>query len=427
LTDWDLLIKGNYQLTAFISSSASDLNRSDDTARMAVKIDPNVKITTIEMTNSSSCFSKGMVVYPEVEIINTGNMDLFNAPLRVEVLFGANVTYIYYDTLRGVLNPGDTIAHHIFPDFYTVQGDDPYFNLVSFIEFPCGAMPEINSIIIMECIDLRDLSLDSLTNFTKPYDLFGEEITLKASLTNLDYTADFNNVKITALIDNGTTTDTLRGTINTISVGTTNFIHTFTSTYIVPSVPTYKITVFVDNQDRYTNNDTITIYRNAKFAPESPIITTDTLPDGEIGVAYSATLTAIGDTPLTWTIRSGSGNLPDGLNLSAASGEILGIPTAVGTFTFTVEATNDLGVDAKVLSIVIRDVGINDVEKSTSSIHPNPTSGKIYLSKESNVKVYSILGKLLLETFGKEVDLSPYAQGIYFLQVDAVWTKVIKK
>ena len=60
-------------------------------------------------------------------------------------------------------------------------------------------------------------------------------------------------------------------------------------------------------------------------------------------------------------------------------------------------------------------------------IYPNPTTGMVYFPTESNIRIYTIMGKLLQETFGKEVDLSAYPQGMYFLRTENAWTKVIKE
>ena len=91
----------------------------------------------------------------------------------------------------------------------------------------------------------------------------------------------------------------------------------------------------------------------ARFVPDTytVIVTTDTLPDGKTGKAYSHTLTAISTAPITWRIDEGA--LPAGLRLNEKTGEISGIPTAAGTATFTVKAENSEGSDTRALSIII--------------------------------------------------------------------------
>jgi len=67
---------------------------------------------------------------------------------------------------------------------------------------------------------------------------------------------------------------------------------------------------------------------NGKPDPPSQIkISTSSLPSGQIGTAYSATLTATGGvSPYTWSLASGS--LPAGLTLNASTGAITGTPSA---------------------------------------------------------------------------------------------------
>ena len=91
----------------------------------------------------------------------------------------------------------------------------------------------------------------------------------------------------------------------------------------------------------------------ARFAHSghSVTITTDTLSDGKVGVAYSQTLTADVTNPITWHVTAGE--LPKGLSLNRATGEISGTPKAAGAATFTVMAANSLGSDTKVLTITI--------------------------------------------------------------------------
>src|SRR2546425_2376591 len=73
-------------------------------------------------------------------------------------------------------------------------------------------------------------------------------------------------------------------------------------------------------------------------------ITTTSLPSGTVGVAYSTTLSATGGTPpYTWSLTTGS--LPPGLALST-SGTISGTPTAAGSYTFTIQASDSVGQKA---------------------------------------------------------------------------------
>ncbi|MBR1603668.1 MAG: putative Ig domain-containing protein, partial [Synergistaceae bacterium] len=83
----------------------------------------------------------------------------------------------------------------------------------------------------------------------------------------------------------------------------------------------------------------------------APTITTSSLAAGTVGTAYSTTLTASGTTPITWSVSSGS--LPTGLSLNASTGIISGTPSAAGTFSFTVTASNSAGSNTKSLSITV--------------------------------------------------------------------------
>jgi hypothetical protein len=82
---------------------------------------------------------------------------------------------------------------------------------------------------------------------------------------------------------------------------------------------------------------------NGQVINTPPSITTSSLTNGTVGVAYSQTLTATGGTaPYSWTIASGT--LPAGLTLSA-SGVISGTPPTVGgptSVTFKVTDANSL-------------------------------------------------------------------------------------
>ncbi|GAB3791141.1 putative Ig domain-containing protein [Dyella agri] len=74
-------------------------------------------------------------------------------------------------------------------------------------------------------------------------------------------------------------------------------------------------------------------------ASPSVTITPSSLPGGTVGITYSQAVSASnGTSPYSYTISAGA--LPAGLTINPASGAITGTPTAGGSFTFTVKATD---------------------------------------------------------------------------------------
>jgi hypothetical protein len=95
---------------------------------------------------------------------------------------------------------------------------------------------------------------------------------------------------------------------------------------------------------------------------------TTSLPAGEIGSAYSQTVSATGAWGISgWTLASGT--LPAGLTLNSATGLISGTPTTPGSSTFTVQATG-LGTPAQTatqsLSVTVAKAGLKVVGSSAT-------------------------------------------------------------
>lgn len=111
-------------------------------------------------------------------------------------------------------------------------------------------------------------------------------------------------------------------------------------------------------------------------APEVLVITTTSLPSGNVGQTYSRTIEATGGTPpLSWSIVSGS--LPQNLDFNTQTGHISGTPTTVGTSTFTVRIADVAGqADTQSLSILI-DPAVPPTITTTSPL-PGGTVGVPY-------------------------------------------------
>ncbi len=111
------------------------------------------------------------------------------------------------------------------------------------------------------------------------------------------------------------------------------------------------------------------------IAAASLAITTQSLADGSIGVAYSQTITAIGgSTPYAFAVTSGA--LPAGLTL-ASNGAISGTPTAAGPFAFTVQVTDSSGKTATKAFTINVAAALTIV---TTSL-PNGSVGKTYTAQ----------------------------------------------
>ncbi len=96
----------------------------------------------------------------------------------------------------------------------------------------------------------------------------------------------------------------------------------------------FTVTVTDSQSEQATQMYTITI------VPAPLSFTTETLPGAQLNTAYSATLPSAtgGTSPYTYAITSGT--LPTGLTLNGTTGVISGTPTALGSSSFTVQATD---------------------------------------------------------------------------------------
>lgn len=124
---------------------------------------------------------------------------------------------------------------------------------------------------------------------------------------------------------------------------------TISGTAAVGSEGSYSVTVTASNGVSPDAHVTVTI----EVVPPLSITTT-TLPDGAYRTAYSAQVMAAGGQP-AYGFEVVGGSLPPGLSMNAF-GTVTGSPTAVGTYTFTVKATdsaNPVQTDTEQISITI--------------------------------------------------------------------------
>ena len=71
----------------------------------------------------------------------------------------------------------------------------------------------------------------------------------------------------------------------------------------------------------------------------------------------------------------------------------------------------------------------NSVKEITDTqfiVYPNPTSDMLYIGTESTIKIYNLQGVLLNESFGSQISLEKLPKGVYLLEINNVWTRIIK-
>ncbi|HXW55877.1 MAG TPA: putative Ig domain-containing protein, partial [Candidatus Cybelea sp.] len=113
-------------------------------------------------------------------------------------------------------------------------------------------------------------------------------------------------------------------------------------------------------------------------ANNSLIIATAALKNDVVGSAYSATLQANGGTtPYSWSVTAGS--LPTGLSLTASTGAISGMPSASGSFPFTVQVKDSSSPAQTATANLSISIGTSAAPLAiTTSSLPSGTQGAAY-------------------------------------------------
>jgi len=107
-------------------------------------------------------------------------------------------------------------------------------------------------------------------------------------------------------------------------------------------------TVTASNGSGPAASKTVTIYVSSR--PVGPTITAGAAPAAALGAPYSFTVRAGGFPAPTLAVTGGA--LPAGLSLDPLTGVVSGTPSAVGTSSVTITASNGVGADATATLVV---------------------------------------------------------------------------
>lgn len=120
----------------------------------------------------------------------------------------------------------------------------------------------------------------------------------------------------------------------------------------ISGTPTgYGVSSFTVRATNASGTDDQALTLTVNEAGTVPVIATPSLAVGQVGTAYSGTVTATGTAPITWSVISGA--LPDGLALNASSGAITGTPTTEQLRSATLCATNAAGTDEYAVTMMV--------------------------------------------------------------------------
>jgi hypothetical protein len=145
------------------------------------------------------------------------------------------------------------------------------------------------------------------------------------------------------------------------------------STGVLSGTPTVTGTFSFTVQ--VTDSASTSATRNFSISIASaPAITTTSLPNGSVGVAYSATV-AVSNGTSPFTFSQAGGTLPGGLTLNTSTGAITGSPTTNGSFTFSIQATDAAGATTAAQSYTVQ---IGTTLSVTTTSLPNGAVGTAY-------------------------------------------------
>ena len=138
-----------------------------------------------------------------------------------------------------------------------------------------------------------------------------------------------------------------------------------------PALGIVSFSVTVTDSNGLTKTGTFSLAVN----PLPLAIATSQLSGGTTTIAYNQVLAGTGGVaPFTWSVTAGS--LPPSLTLNPASGAITGVPSAAGTFTFTVQLSDGASSTPATRGFTI--VVVSGLSITTASVLPGVTAGAAF-------------------------------------------------
>jgi hypothetical protein len=231
---------------------------------MPVIINPALSVQVERVSGGNTdCLTGELPVWQEVTIKNIGNMDLSDIELILQIDTGSlnPTSYVtIIETCTDTILAGNDVIYR-FKTSYSAPWHTTYYAGVT-AYLLCDSALVNGKDEVVECVDTKDLYIVSIDNPSGANDVAGATVNVTATLHNRADNDFFDHSIITVLIEDskGEQVEFLTEPLPTIGVlATVNY--TFTQSYTVPNDSVYYLTVFIDKQDNYPNNDTMTIKR----------------------------------------------------------------------------------------------------------------------------------------------------------------------
>jgi hypothetical protein len=190
-------------------------------------------------------------------------MDLYDIDLILQIDTGQTGDPAYAilaETCTGTILVGDSLTYTFTSSYIVPWAVRYYTGIKAWLQCDSMLLNDRNDII--ECVNMTDLYMASIDDFSSSIDNVGSSIQVRAILKNRSDYETFPGLNITAVVTNSQGVETVKFTETTRAIGilaTEN--HTFSNTYIVPNDQIYYLTVYIDSYDSYPHNDTMKIER----------------------------------------------------------------------------------------------------------------------------------------------------------------------
>jgi hypothetical protein len=277
------LDKDTYIAKAYIDANTEDNNPVNDTLVFTLTVNPKMSVQLTPASGVNACLSGEMEVWQRIILTNTGNMDLFNIDLTLQIDTGdINLSpYITIgETCTDTVHIGESVTYTFKKPYAAPWYATYYAGVTAYTS--CDVSLANAKHEIVECVNTRDLYLVSIDNPSTDKDKVGDVIQVMTTLYNRSDHVTFVGMNITVLVENSQGIQTAKFTEKIEIIGTLATInHNFTKTYTVPNDTVYYLTVYIDHYDDYPYNDTITLTRYTDAVGIASTVSTDVFTLGQ--------------------------------------------------------------------------------------------------------------------------------------------------